>query len=45
MQGSMNKESLVSLNKISLEMDRLSSLISKEERLHNQLQSMLQRQE
>jgi hypothetical protein len=29
MQGSMNKESLVSLNKISVEMDRLSSLISK----------------
>lgn len=45
MQGSMNKESLVSLNKISLEMDRLSSIINKEERLHNQLQSMLQRQE
>lgn len=45
MQVSMNKESLVSLNKISLEMDRLSSLINKEERLHNQLQSMLQRQE
>ena len=41
----MNKESLVSLNKISLEMDRLSSIINKEERLHNQLQSMLQRQE
>jgi hypothetical protein len=45
MQGSMNKESLCSLNKISLEMDRLSSIICKEERLHNQLQSLLRREE
>jgi hypothetical protein len=41
----MNQESLASFNKISVEMDRLSYLINKEEIYRQQLQSALQEQD